>query len=115
MNSFKEAYQDDMENAFFDEEEFAGKHTIDGKECTLILTDNTSTAPALLKNALNPKETAINKISRNLYIRDTEAGKLERTKFTVNAMINLDGKKYFVQDVRHTDGVYRLTIGIHAV
>lgn len=115
MNSFREAYQDDLENAFFAEDEFAGKHTIDGKECTLILTDNTSTAPVLLKNALNPKETAVNKISHIIYIRDTEAEKLKRTKFTSNAVINLDGKKYFVQNVNHTDGVYRLAIGIHAV
>lgn len=115
MNSFKEAYQDDLENAFFDEEEFAGRHTVDGEECMLILTDNTSTVPVLLKNALNQKETAVNKISHILYIRDTEAEKLKRTKFTVNAMIHLDGKKYFVQDVKHTDGVYRLAVGIHAV
>lgn len=115
MNSFKESYQDDLENAFFDEDEFASRHTIDGKECTVILIDNTSTARALLKNALNPKEAAVNKISSILYIRDMDAEKLKRTKFTSNSVINLDGKKYFVQNVSHTDGVYRLTIGIHAV
>ncbi|MCI9142069.1 MAG: hypothetical protein HFH87_05520, partial [Lachnospiraceae bacterium] len=101
----------------FDEEEFADKHTIDGEEITVILIDARSTIPSSgrLKYALNPKETAINRISYILYIRDSEAEKLKRTKFTSNALITLDGKKYFVQDVNHTGEVYRLAIGIHAV
>lgn len=117
MDSFKEAYQDDLENAFFDEEEFASRHTIDGVECTVVLTECTNSAPSTsrLRYALNPKETAIDRISHVVYIRDAEAEKLKRTKFTCNARIDLDGKKYFVQDVKHADGVYRLAIGIHSV
>lgn len=120
MDSFKEAYQDDLDNAFFDEEEFADKHMIDGEECTIILTDMTSVDVSSswsghMKSVMNPKETAINQISYIIYIRDAEADKLKRTKFTCNAMINLDGKKYFVQDVKHTNGMYKLAIGIHAV
>lgn len=117
MDNFKEAYQDDLANAFFDEEEFASRHTIDGVECTVILTECTnSTLPSSrLRYALNPKETAIDKVSHILYIQDTEAERLKRTKFTGNARIDLDGKKYFVQDVRHADGMYRLAIGIHSV
>lgn len=115
MNNFKEAYEDDLEAAFFDEEEFASKHTIDGEECTIVLIDITSVDARLLnrsmKTSLIPKETAINKTSYILYIRDTEL----KRKITSNALINLDGKKYFVQDVKHTDGVYRLAIGIHGV
>ncbi|MCM1045632.1 MAG: hypothetical protein NC417_08990 [Candidatus Gastranaerophilales bacterium] len=117
MNSFKGAYQDDLAHAFFDEEEFAERHTVDGVECTVILTDVTSViaTPVSAKYAINPKETAINKASYVIDIRDTDVEKLKRTKFTSGAMINLDGKKYFVQDVKHSNGMYRLTIGIHAV
>lgn len=115
MNNFKEAYADDLKAAFFDEEEFASVHTIDGEACTIILTDVTSvdakTYYGSKKSALNPKETAINRISHILYIRDTEL----KRKFTSNALINLDGKRYFVQDVKHMEGMYRLAIGIHAV
>ncbi|MCM1058320.1 MAG: hypothetical protein NC517_12045 [Firmicutes bacterium] len=111
MNSFKEAHLDDLDNVFFDEEELAERHRIDGKECMAILTDMTRSSSRNQRSALNPKETAINRSSYLFYIRDTE---LER-KFTVNAMIELDGKKYFVQDVKHTNGVYRLAIGIHGV
>lgn len=115
MNNFKEAYADDLESAFFDEEEFASKHTIDGHECTIVLIDVTSADARMTyrseKTSMISKETAINKTSYILYIRDTEL----KRKITSNALINLDGKKYFVQDVKHTDGVYRLAIGIHAV
>ena len=111
MNTFKEVYQDDLDNVFFDEEEFAERHMIDGKECVVILTDETRQRPYLRRTDLNPKETAVNKTSQVIYIRDTE---LER-KVTSGAMIDLDGKKLFVQDVRHKAGVYRLVIGIHAV
>ena len=117
MNSFKEAYQDDLDNAFFTEEEFASRHTIDGEECTIILTDCTNSTPPSrsVKSMFTHKETAINKISYIVYIRDVEVEKLKRPKITTNAVINLDGKKYFVQDVNHTDGVYQLAIGIHGV
>ena len=118
MDSFKEAYQDDLDNAFFDEEEFADKHMIDGEECTIILMDMTSVDASSyghLKSVMNPKETAINRVSYTILIRDTEVEKLKRTKFTCNAIINLDGKKYFVQDVKHPNGMYRLALGILAV
>ncbi len=111
MATFKEFYQEDLDNVFFDEEEFAERHTIDGKECVIILTDETRQRPYLRRTDLNPKETAVNKTSQVIYIRDKE---LER-KVTSGAMINLDGNKYFVQDVSHKAGVYRLVVGIHKV
>lgn len=107
--NFKEAYQDDLNNAFFDEEEFASKHMIDGKECTIVLFEVTSLEAA--KSTINPKETAINKISYIIHVKDTEL----RKKITTNALINLDGKKYFVQSVKHIDGVYVIAIGTHTV
>lgn len=109
--NFREAYQDDLDGAFFDEEEFASRHTIDGEELTIVLVETTSADAKALKSALNPKETAINKISHIAYIRDSDI----KRKLTTNAVIALDGKKYFIQDVKHNEGVYRLALGIHAV
>lgn len=113
--NFKEAYQDDLDNAFFDEDEFASKHTIDGEEYTIVLIDTVSANAKMsygrMKSTLNPKETAVNKISYIVYIK----GRDVKRKLTTNAMITLDGKKYFIQDVKYNEGVYRLEIGIHAV
>lgn len=115
MDNFKEAYADDLENVFFDVEEFASKHTIDGEECTVVLTDVTSVDAKAYNRTMHTttssKERAVSRISHILYIRDTEL----KRKITSNSLINLDGKKYFVQDMTHTEGVYKLAIGIHGV
>lgn len=110
--NFKDVYREDLENAFFDEDEFAEKHMIDGKEYTIVLTEvKAEDAREHVKKSVNPKETAINKVKFVLYIREKD---VER-KITVNSMINLDGKKYFVLDVIKMRGVYKVSIGIHAV
>lgn len=110
--TFKEAYNEDLADVFFDPEEFASEHTIDGKPMVIVKENATLENPRTgLKTALNPKESAINKSQTVLYIQEKDA---ER-KFTVNSMINLDGKKLFVYAVDHWDGVYRLTVGTHAV
>lgn len=113
--NFREAYQDDLANAFFDEDELASKHTIDGKECTVILTGTKREGArkyyGRAQSTFNQKETAVNKVSHVVYVRETDI----QRKLTVNAVINLDGKKYFILDVEFHEGVYTLVIGIHAM
>ncbi len=113
--NFREAYQDDLRNAFFDEDEFAGKHTIDGKECTVILTEVKSEGARKYygrsQSTFNQKEMAVNRVIYVVYVRKEDI----QRKLTTNAMINLDGKKYFIQDVKLHEGVYTLAIGIHTV
>ena len=41
--------------------------------------------------------------------------KLERKKLTVNAMIEVDGKKMFIHSVSHMMEMYRLVVGQHGV
>ena len=115
MKNFKDCYMDDVENAFFDEDEFAERHTIDGKECSVILTDvsvqNAKMSYGLMKSTLNPKENAIGKHKYLLCVKEQDL----RKKLTVNATIVLDGKKLFVQNVSKNDGIYRLELGTYAV
>lgn len=115
MENFRDCFQDDIENAFFDLNDFASNHRIDGKECTVILIENTNMpgkmSYGLMKSTLNPKESAIDQISHTLYIRQTDL----RKKVSSNSMIELDGKKMFVRSVQNTEGVYKIEIGIHAV
>ncbi len=108
--NFKEAYLEDLEEIFFDADEFASEHVIDGKPLIAVLTDaalESAKTNSERKSALNPKEDAVNKSSIVLYIQEKD---VER-KFTANSMINLDGKKLFIYDVKHFDGVYKLTVG----
>jgi hypothetical protein len=113
--NFKEAFADDLQKAYFDLDDFGTTHTIDGVECDIVMTEikaeDSVRSYRLSKNALNPKESAINKHGYVIYVRDTDL----RKKVTVNSMITLDGKKFFVYEVSHTDGIYTLTVGINAV
>lgn len=113
--TFKDAYLEDLDEVFFDEEEFASEHTIDGVPMTVVLINTTlegaKKSNVLSKTTVNPKENAVNKSIIILYIKEKDA----KRKFTANAMINLDGKKLFIHDVSHFEGVYKLSIGTHMV
>lgn len=113
--TFKDAYRDDLENAFFDAEEFASVHNIDGENYTVVIMTRKSQdahmSYGLMKATLNPKEAATNKHSFVLYIKDTDV----KRKFSVNALISVDGRKLFIYDVKHIEGVFRLVIGEHAM
>ncbi|MBE5910891.1 hypothetical protein [Pseudobutyrivibrio sp.] len=115
MNNFRECFEDDLDNAFFDLDDFADEHTIDGKKCVAVFTTteivNGKMSYGLMKATLNPKETAINKVQPLLFVRKSDL----RAKVTPNSMITLDGVKYFVQQVTTTQGVCRLVLEIHAV
>lgn len=113
--NFKDAYQDDLANLFFDEEELASRHNIDGVEYTIILMDMEKQGSrkyyGRAKSTFNQKETAINLVKYIVYIRECDV----KRKLTTNALINLDGKKCFIQDVWLQEGIYILTLGIYAV
>jgi hypothetical protein len=106
--NFKEAYAADLENAFFDLDEFGSVHNIDGVDCVVVMTEINADG---VRNTFNQKETAVNKVKYALYARDKDL----RRKISVNSMITLDGRKCFVNDVSHSDGVYTIVISINAV
>ena len=114
--NFRDAYQDDLKTAFFDLDNFASEHMINGVPMTVVLerTDFQSarTLYNQTKTALNPKENAINKECIILYINDSDT---VRKKYTVNAMINLDGQDMFIYESVHLEGMHRLVIGKHKV
>lgn len=117
--TFREMYGEDLTDVFFDPEEFGSEHTIDGVLLTVVLKEadfESGGRGSELKNAFNPKESAVNKKTLVLCIREEDVEKkLERKKLTVNAMIEVDGKKMFIYSVSHTMGMYRLVVGQHGI
>lgn len=115
---FKESLQEDLNNVFFNPEEFASEHTIDGEKITIVFQE-VSFVDAMknrsARAAFNPKETAVNKNTVFIYIQEEEVKKLKRKKFTANSMITLDGRRYFVSEVRTEGGVTKLTATIAAM
>lgn len=114
--NFRDAYQDDLETTFFDLDDFASEHMIDGKPMVVVLeTVDFQEAKAVhgaRKSAMNPKENAINRESFALYIKDSDAA---RKKYTVNARIQVDGQDMFIYDVKQMEGIRRLVVGKHMV
>lgn len=113
--TFQEMLKTDLDDVFFNVEEFASEHQIDGKTLTVILQeDNYSGAKTRYgesRGNINPKETAVNKNTLTLRIREADV----QRKITAGAMIDVDGKKMFISDVKHPPGVYILTIERHKV
>lgn len=114
--NFRDAYQDDLKTAFFDLDGFASEHTIDDVPMVVVMerTDfaNAKLSYGLMKNVLNPKETAINKECIILHINDSD---MVRKKYTANARIRLDGEDMFIYDVKRMEGMHRLVVGKHRV
>ncbi len=113
--SFKDMYLEDLETTFFDLEEFASEHMIDGKTMTVVLIESNAEEGSVeigaRRSNINPKETAVNKRSMTLYIQEKDAIR----RFSVNARIRLDEKNLFVQKVSHYDGIYKLVVGTYSV
>lgn len=112
---FSEDYMEDIDDVFFDDEELAGEHTIDGVALTAIVRNTTfvSTTEDLRvsRRTVNPKENSVNTSACIVFIRKRDA---ER-KFRSGGMINFDGKKMFVHDVKEIPGMIRIVMGANGM
>lgn len=118
--TFRDDMYDDLEETFFDIDEFAGVHEIDGVRLEVVVSqrsfENAKMSYGLMKSTLNPKETAINKETFDIFIKEVDfKQKLSRKKITVNATFSLDGKHLFVNDVKKYEGYYHILVGAHMV
>lgn len=116
--TFKDGCKEDLQNVFFDIEEFGSEHIIDGNPLTVVLIEGgceSGELGAALKHAFNQKESAINRMSRTLYIREADVKEKLKRKLTASATIEVDGKKMFISDVKHPEGMYKLTIERHGM
>ena len=113
--TFQEMLKTDLDDVFFDADELASEHEIDGEKLVVSLKEedyaSAKMSYGLMKSTLNPKENAINKNFMTLRIRESDVHR----KLTSGAMISVDGKKMFISDVKHQRGVYVLTIERHKV
>lgn len=109
--NFKDGVMDDLDTVFFDEEELAEWHTIDGRKVLVVLSDVTErdvrSTYGLMKATLNPAETSITKHSYHLFIRDKDTTR----KYTTNSVILVDGQRMYVQSAKHAGGAWQLVVG----
>ena len=106
--NFKEAFESDLDEAFFDQDEFAEEIKIDGKKMVAIKQEvNLKDAGNVLKGSFNPRENTQNSTDFTLYIKEKDA----KRRFTANALINIDGEPMFVRSVKKLRGMIQITIG----
>lgn len=106
--NFKEAFESDLDEAFFDLDEFAEEIKIDGKKMVAIKQEvNMKDAGNVLKGSFNPRENTQNSTDFTLYIKEKDA----KRRFTANALINIDGEPMFVRSVKKLRGMIQITIG----
>lgn len=106
--NFKEAFESDLDEAFFDLDEFAEEIKIDGKKMVAIKQEvNLKDAGNVLKGSFNPRENTQNSTDFTLYIKEKDA----KRRFTANALINIDGEPMFVRSAKKLRGMIQITVG----
>lgn len=106
--NFKEAFESDLDEAFFDLDEFAEEIKIDGKKTVAIKQEvNLKDAGNVLKGSFNPRENTQNSTDFTLCIKEKDA----KRRFTANALINIDGEPMFVRSVKKLRGMIQITVG----
>lgn len=106
--NFKDAFKDDLEEAFFDLDEFAEEHTIDGVKMTVIKQEvRLKDAGNVMKGSFNPMENTQNDAGFSMYIKEKDA----KRRFTANALIDVDGERMFVRSVKKLCGMIQITVG----
>ena len=115
--TFREAARDDLTaiGGLFDLEEFASEHIIDGKTVNCVIQyvsiKEASVSYGLMKATLNPKEKAVYRSDYVIHIKEEDI----RPKVTPNSLINVDGKRMFIHEVRKYEGYFRIRVGETAV
>ena len=102
--SLKNILQEDLDAVFFDLDEFAEIHTVNGKEMHIIIDGNELGE----RKASDGKHfDGVHSSTVLMYVKAEEYG--ARPK--VGSMIVLDEKHYKVTDVVDEGGVYSITMG----
>lgn len=110
MNSaFKATMQQDLENTFFNNDEFSDIHTIDGKPMRVIFD----------KSELLKRDPSGAKDSDNLYA-DTMLILVPVEDFgarpKIKRIINIDSKRFYsIEDVDTQDGMYLISLAANQV
>lgn len=102
--SFKDIIKQDIGNVFFNKDEFADEHIIDGVKMNATIDQN----ELIERNKkVNEHMDGIYSCAFILYVTKEEFG--NRPK--VGSSLKVDGKQYKVIDCTEEDGVYAITLG----
>ena len=102
MSSFKDVINNDVKTVFFNADEFADEHIINGKKMTVQIDDNEAIERQLRAN----QNTGVYTRQIVIYVSVEDFGKMPY----IGQIVNLDGKIYRVVDVSNEAGIYAITL-----
>ncbi|MBN1071153.1 hypothetical protein DVV81_08215 [Clostridium botulinum] len=98
--NFKEQLKEDMNNVFFNNEEFAERHYIDGALKTIIVDNET------LKERNQKEYDGIIQADLLYFIKSSDVIK----KIKAGDVQNFDGALYTVFDIKYDNGMYEIIL-----
>ena len=106
--TFKDCAAADIDAVFFNTDEFADEHTINGKTLLAVLDENTlmDRSAHWEGGAKQSFDQGLYKADARLYMKVKELG----GKPKVNGPMLVDGKKYIVSNVDEESGVYAVEL-----
>ena len=98
--SFKDDILSDLDNVFFNLNEFATEHTFDGKAIVCVLDDD------LLEENRLKSSTGIYKGVKMFHVSKNQL----EGRPAIGGRFAFDDENYFVSDCKETDGMYTITL-----
>ncbi|KJF27911.1 hypothetical protein [Clostridium aceticum] len=105
MGNFKDFLSSDLDNVFFNEDEFAETHTVDGKEMKVIVDNDALTERKLSSRTSKPSD--------GVYVGDIlfhVMAKVYEGRPAIGKILKFDGKLYRISDFQEEEGMYTITI-----
>lgn len=103
--TLKDIIRDDIEDVFFDLDEFAEMHSVNGKQMAILIDANELTE-RVKKERVGQHFDGAYRAGTLIYVKAEEYG--SRPK--VGSVVTLDGKNYRVTDAAEEGGVYSITL-----
>lgn len=102
--NFKDCLQNDIDNTFFNTNEFAEVHTYNGKKVKAIVDDDKLLE---MKLRVNQHSDGLSSSQKVMIVKKTD---MDSEPFADQYVI-LDGEQLCITNVQNSDGVYTITMG----
>lgn len=103
--AFKDALQDDLDNVFFNQEEFAELHSYKGNDIPVVVDDEKLTEMKL--RSKEDHSDGLFSASKLIYVKESD---VESEPFS-GEYVEFDGKDYYIESVQNQNGIYTIILG----
>ena len=103
--NFKDTLEADLSNVFFNDDEMAAKHELDGEELTIVVVDNSlEDLNGLGREQLNASQEVF-KVFKTIYVKSSDIYVPK-----VESYLILDGDEFYVEEAGEDMGLIRILV-----